>query len=185
MSPLAPDRRFRELYEQYQRPVLGYFLRRTDAISARDAAADTFLVAWRRIDDVPPGDSALPWLFGVARKVLANQRRGRDRFLAVGRKLAAQPDNPGPTPEAIVVRRAEDEEMLRAVARLRPEDQEVLRLITWEELSHADVAAILGTSPHAVAQRLHRITSKLQRELEGAGIGRRRGSTRMGTGGTR
>lgn len=166
MNRATADRRFRELYQQYQRPVLGYFLRRTDAVSARDGTADTFLVAWRRIDAVPDGDSALPWLFAVARKVLANQRRSRDRFRALGRRLAAQPADPEPTPETIVVRRSEDEKLLAAVARLRPEDQEVLRLVAWEELPRTAVAEILGTSPHAVAQRLYRITRRLARDLD-------------------
>ena len=165
MNPAMADRRFRELYEQYQRPVLGYFLRRTDATSARDAAADTFLVAWRRIDDVPDGDRGLLWLFGVARKVLANQRRSRDRFRALGEKLAGLGETPDPGPEAVVLRRAEDEAMLQAVARLRNEDQELLRLATWEELPHADIAEILETSPHAVGQRLYRITKRLAGEL--------------------
>lgn len=187
MNPVTADQRFRELYQRYQRPVLGYFLRRTDATLARDGAADTFLVAWRRIDDVPDGERALLWLLGVARKVLANQRRSRDRFRAVGEKLAGLGDSPIPTPEAIVVRRAEDEAMLQAVARLRPEDQELLRLATWEEFPHADIAEILGTSPHAVGQRLYRITKRLARELRGNSVYRRNHAAPRipGTGGRR
>ncbi len=187
MDLAAADRRFRSLYEEYQRPVLGYFLRRTDATSARDGAADTFLVAWRRLDDVPDGDRALPWLFGVARRVLANQRRSRDRFRTLGRKLATLGADPEPTPEAIVVRRAEDVEMLDAVAGLRPEDREVLRLATWEELPYADIAQILGTSPHAVAQRVHRITRKLAHQLEPVAAGGhvRRATRSSDGGGTR
>jgi RNA polymerase sigma-70 factor (ECF subfamily) len=146
--------------------VLAYFLRRTDATSARDGAAEAFLVAWRRIDDVPTGDSTLPWLYGVARKVLANQRRSRDRYAALGKRLTTVGVREEPSPEVVVLRRAEDSEMLDAVGRLRSEDQEVLRLTVWEELTHAEVGEAIGTSAHAVTQRLHRITRQLARDLQ-------------------
>ena len=62
------EQRFQEIYQSHQRHVLAYFLRRTDATSARDGAAEAFLVAWRRIDDVPMGDNTLPWLLrGLAK----------------------------------------------------------------------------------------------------------------------
>ena len=117
------DQRFREMYQTHQRQVLAYFLRRTDATSARDGAAETFLVAWRRIDDLPFDESMLPWLYGVSRRVLANQRRSRDRQQAVGRRLSHAAPTEDTSPEVVVLRRAEDKEMLDAVARLRPEDR--------------------------------------------------------------
>ncbi len=173
-SDLA-EQRFQEIYRAHQRQILAYFLRRTDATSARDGASETFLTAWRRIDDLPAGDSALPWLYGVSRKVLANQRRGRDRYAALGQKLNHVGSQDEPSPEVVVLRRAEDKEMLDAVARLRPADQEVLRLTVWEELPHAQVGEVIGTSAHAVTQRLHRITKQLARELQTTGRHRRAG----------
>ena len=164
------EQRFQEIYRSYHRNVLGYFLRRTDATSARDGAAETFLVAWRRLDDVPGGERTLPWLYGVSRRVLANQRRSRDRYAALGRKLTHGNNSAEEqSPEVVVLRRAEDKEMLDAVSRLGPEDQEVLRLTVWEELPHAQVAEVIGTSAHAVTQRLHRITKQLARELQRPG----------------
>jgi RNA polymerase sigma-70 factor (ECF subfamily) len=160
------EQRFREIYAANQRPILGYFLRRTDATSARDGAAETFLVAWRRIDELPAGDRTLPWLYGVSRRVLANQRRGRKRFTALGQKLNGADPTEEPSPEVVVLRRAEDDEMLAAVDRLRPEDQEILRLAVWEELPHAQIAEAVGTSAHAITQRLYRITKQLARELQ-------------------
>ena len=176
------DQRFREMYQTHQRHVMAYFLRRTDATAARDGAAETFLVAWRRIDDVPEGDRTLPWLYGVSRRVLANQRRSRDRQLALGRRLNHAAPAENPSPEVVVLRRAEDKEMLDAVARLRPEDQEVIRLAVWEELPHAQVGEVIGTSAHAITQRLHRITKQLARDLQGphAGRFRRIGSSEGG-----
>jgi RNA polymerase sigma-70 factor (ECF subfamily) len=185
MSEETAEQRFEELYERYQRPVLGYFLRRTDPTTARDAAADTFLVAWRRIGDVPPVDEALPWLFGVARKVLANHRRSRDRLRALRSKLARVGVTRPPTPESIVIRHSEDDAMFEALARLSDADREVLRLAAWEQLPHSQTALVLGTSPHAVAQRLYRITKRLERDLRiHAGDGRAGRSARpTGSGG--
>jgi RNA polymerase sigma-70 factor (ECF subfamily) len=164
-----PEQRFRALYLGHYRQVYMYFRRRTDIERARDGTAETFLVAWRRLGDVPTGDRTLPWLYGVSRKVLANQRRSRDRYTALGRKLNHAGPQGEPSPEVVVLRRAEDEEMLDAVAQLRPEDQEILRLTVWEELPHAQVAEVVGTSAHAITQRLHRITKQLARDLQRPG----------------
>ncbi len=166
METELAEQRFREIYAANQRPILGYFLRRTDATTARDGAAETFLVAWRRIDEVPDDDRCLLWLYGVARKVLANQRRSRKRFAALGKKLNQVGPAEDSSPEVVVLRRAQDEEMLAAVDRLRPEDQEILRLAVWEELPHAQIGEIVGTSPHAITQRLHRIGKQLARDLK-------------------
>lgn len=175
MQPDHAEQRFQDMYRAHQRQVLGYFLRRTDAASARDGAAEAFLVAWRRIDDVPTGDGTLPWLYGVSRKVLANQRRSRDRYVALGKRLSSVGSREEPSPEVVVLRRAEDTEMLVAVGRLRSEDQEILRLTVWEELPHSQVAEVIGTSAHAITQRLHRITRQLARDLQHPGRHRNAG----------
>lgn len=91
-----------------RRPVMAYLLRRADRETAIDVAAETFLVAWRRIDDIPEGDQARLWLYGVARRVLANQRRSRGRFRSMTERVAGAGADPVPTPETVVVRRAED-----------------------------------------------------------------------------
>jgi RNA polymerase sigma-70 factor (ECF subfamily) len=163
------EQRFQEIYGAHQRHILAYFLRRTDGASARDGASETFLIAWRRLDDVPADDSTLPWLYGVARRVLANQRRSRDRYTALGKKLGQTAPSEERSPEVVVLRRAEDRELLDAVAHLRPADQELLRLAVWEELPHARIGEVLGTSAHAITQRLHRITGQLSRDLQRPG----------------
>jgi DNA-directed RNA polymerase specialized sigma24 family protein len=72
--------RFEELYAAHHASLLGYALRRTaNTDDAADVLAETFLAAWRRLDDVPPGPQARLWLYGTARRVLANQRRGELR----------------------------------------------------------------------------------------------------------
>ncbi len=160
--------RFHRLFEAHGEQVLLYFKRRTDHESARDGAADTFLVAWRRIDEIPP-ESELPWLYGVARRVLSQQRRARSRRRRLVEKLRGGAHPEVPRPETIVVRNAEHVEVLSALKRLRRSDQELLGLAIWEELPHAAIAAMLGCSPHAVDQRLYRATKKLARELSSSG----------------
>ena len=96
---------------------------------------------------------------------------GKDSSVMVrlAEKAAGAAGNPGPGPEAVVVRREEDQEVLDALSRLRPTDRELLRLAVWEELPHAAIGEILGCSAHAVDQRLYRATRRLARELGSAG----------------
>ncbi len=166
-SERSADRRFRDLYDAYAAQVYTYFKRRTD--DPRDCTADTFLVAWRRLDDVPEGDAALPWLYGVSKRVLLNHRRSRKRFRQLSIKLRGMGATPTDDPEAIVVQRAEDDELIDALRRLPPRDQEVLRLATWEELPHAVIGEHMGCSAHAIDQRIYRATRRLARELRRTG----------------
>ena len=162
---VTPEQRFRSLYLDHYKQVYMYFRRRTDIECARDGTADTFLVAWRRLDDVPGGDKTLPWLYGTARRVLANQWRGRRRADRLQEKLAGLGADPEPGPEASVVPSAEMQLVLDAMGRLRKPDREIIRLAEWEQLSHADIATVLGCSAHAVDQRLHRARKRLAKEL--------------------
>jgi RNA polymerase sigma-70 factor (ECF subfamily) len=126
-------------------------MRRTQTFSdAEDVAAETFTIAWRKIDAIP-SDEPLPWLYAVARRVLANHRRGlgrRERLAAllrvedVATPIRAGEDHDGPA--------------FAALATLSPADQELLRLVAWEELGNQQIAAVLGITPNAVAIRLHR-----------------------------
>ena len=80
---------YRELYE----PICGYVLRRVrEPEDAAEAIAETFATLWRRFDRCPHGDELRPWLFGVARRVIANQRRGERSRSALGERLAANVD---------------------------------------------------------------------------------------------
>jgi DNA-directed RNA polymerase specialized sigma24 family protein len=81
--------RFTRIYREARPPVLAYAMRRTSPDAAREVVAETFLIAWRRLADVP--DPALPWLLVVDRNVLADQRRGGRRFDALLAEVAARP----------------------------------------------------------------------------------------------
>jgi RNA polymerase sigma-70 factor (ECF subfamily) len=152
------------VFDRYHTEVYAYCRRRTDAQTAADCLAETFLVAWRRIDDIPDSDAALGWLYGVARRVLANEfrhhRRSRRLLTRIGRNDPVSET----TPEVVALRREQDRLILAALSALRPVDQEVLRLAWWEELAHTEIADLLGCSVNAVAQRVHRAARRVAKE---------------------
>ncbi len=161
----APGVRFDSLYRAFHREILAYFLRRMPRADAEDAAAEVFTVAWRRIDEVPPGSDATAWLYGVAHNVLSNHRRGWRRALRLGRRLAGLASEVVQTPETQVIRSAEDELLLAALHRLRWSDRELLRLVTWEKLSYESIGDLLGISEAAAGKRISRARKRLAGEL--------------------
>lgn len=159
--------RFRDLYEANYGRILGYALRRgASADDAADVVAETFLVAWRRFEEVPEGEEARGWLYGVARRVLGNHRRGalrRARLTTrVAEEIARLDRLAAPTLDGVDAR--------LAFQALRPADREVLGLSMWEKLGTADLAAALGCSPNAAKIRLHRARRRLVRELNRRGV---------------
>jgi RNA polymerase sigma-70 factor (ECF subfamily) len=158
------DARFVEVYERYYRHVFGYCRRRVSADQVDDVVADTFLTAWRKIDQVPPGDECLPWLYGIAYRVLNHQWRGSSRRQRLNEKLTNVGAESFYAPEEYIVMRDESRLVLDALAHLKPTDQEILRLATWEELAQRDIALTLGISLGAVRQRLYEAKKNLTRE---------------------
>ena len=153
----TPEDRFEALYAKHYGRVLGYVLRRAPAAVASDVVADVFLVAWRRLEQVP--DDPVPWLLGVARKTLANERRG-------GRRRAALVDALKDTKCDVDTPAGEQLQALaEAVDRLGETDRELLRLIAWDGLTAREAAIVLGISHAACRVRLHRARRRLAREL--------------------
>jgi RNA polymerase sigma-70 factor, ECF subfamily len=149
------------LVSAYERRVLAYALRRTiTEADAEDAAAETFAIAWRKIDVVPV--DALPWLLAVARRVLANQHRSGRRRTWLIEKLAR---HAGPALEPPAFDAPKDSPAIAALARLRDDDRELLRLVAWEELDQQTIAAMFGITPNAVAIRLHRARRRFRDEF--------------------
>lgn len=169
MADTATAITIRNLYDDHHRAVLAYFLRRLDSDTAYEATEDVFLVAWRKLDQIPDGDRSLAWLYSVARRVLANHRRGAARRRRLWHRLADEPATSGEGPEPIVLRNEEHQEVLTALGRLSDKDQELLRLAIWEELPHADIGDLLGCSVGAVDVRLHRAVRRLEKGLRQAG----------------
>lgn len=153
MQQLAEER-FQEIYRQHRASLIAYARRRVATDTAEDVVAETFLVCWRKLDRVP--DDPLPWLYGVARKTLANQRR------AAARKVT--PAMVELSAEAAAF--ADDPVLGAAFSRLSKGDQEVLRLVAWEGLSLRDAATALGCSSVACRVRFHRAKTRLAAWLE-------------------
>ena len=162
----ADEARFAEIYRQYGNHIRGYCSRRTDGSDVGDAVAETFLVAWRKIEQIPPGDATLPWLYGVAYRVVSHQWRHKARGRRLIEKLSGQANVESAALDMLVVGGEKYGLVIKASSRLRPIDQEVLRLTLWEELSHADVAAVLGIEPAAVKQRAYRARRNLATEYQ-------------------
>jgi RNA polymerase sigma factor (sigma-70 family) len=160
------EARFGCLYAEHGRAVLAYAVRRaSNAQDAADVVAETFLVAWRRLDEVPSAEGARLWLYGVARRVLANQRRSALRRERLADRLReelpiALDGLHSPAAGSGAVR--------AALAELGPDDQEILRLCGWEELTPREIATVLGISHVAARSRLHRARHRLRRALQGA-----------------
>jgi RNA polymerase sigma factor (sigma-70 family) len=158
---------FEALYSRYAHDVFRYALRRSaNEADAEDVLSETFAVCWRRRGDVPPGRE-LPWLYGVARRVLANQRRSSGRLDRLRVRLRAER---WIEPAAGVV----DVDATRRVLYLLSEaDQEVLRLALWEELTPAEIAVALDVTENAVYIRLHRARQRFASLFEQHGeVGR-------------
>lgn len=175
MVSTKAELRFRELYESHHRAIVAYFLRRMSPEAAYDAAEDVFVVAWRRLDQVPTGHRALPWLYGVAHRVLANHRRRVARATRLTERVAANPPAPPAGTDVEAVTRVEAAAMLEALATLPPADQDVLLLTYWEELPHADIGLILGCSTGAVHVRRYRAVRRLENALRRSGHERTEG----------
>jgi RNA polymerase sigma factor (sigma-70 family) len=158
--------RFEALYAANHSPIFGYALRRTASPDdAADILAETFLTAWRRLDELPPGDDAKMWLYGVARRVLANYHRGERRRSALADRLHAELASSYVPPEFD----GESAEIAEAMRRLPQRQQELLALNAWEGLDYGEIATVLGCSRNAVRIRLHRARIRLAAELASTG----------------
>ena len=146
--------RFERIYAEHVGAVRAYVRRRAPESLVEDVVADVFVVCLRRIDDVPR--SPLPWLYGVARKTLANERRKRSHVSALTADVAVEPPPAG------------DASLAAAFATLSDADREVLRLVAWEGLSTREAARVLDCSPVAARVRFHRAKTRLRAALDGA-----------------
>jgi RNA polymerase sigma factor (sigma-70 family) len=161
---VTDSERFEAVFHAHHRAVLRYALRRTDPATAEEVVADTFLVCWRRLDDMPA--DPLPWLLGTARRCLANLRRSQTR----SRNLAARAsrlDTEGESrdPSDVIGAR---ESIRAAFAGLSESEREVLRLVAWDGLDVAAGARVLGCTRAAFALRLHRARRRLRARLAAA-----------------
>jgi len=119
--------------------------------------SETFAAVWRRLDDLPDEPARIAWVYGVARRVLANQYRSADRRTRLTERLATEPAG-GADPEYDLVH--------EALETLRPDDREILTLSAWDDLDNDEIAVVLETTPGNVAVRLHRARKRLAAALD-------------------
>jgi RNA polymerase sigma factor (sigma-70 family) len=157
--------RFEAMYEANYHRVLGYAMRRMSRDDAADVVAETFLVAWRRLAEVPDGEEARLWLFGTARRVLANQQRAGRRRIRLSERIRdelVQEVQPTSADSDLNLAAA-------ALARLPSEQREVLTLVAWEGLDAGEIAQVCGCSRNAARIRIHRARRRFVRELNRLG----------------
>ncbi|RJL24527.1 RNA polymerase sigma factor [Bailinhaonella thermotolerans] len=159
---------FEAVYRAAYPAITAYAARRCDSPQdAADVVAETFAIAWRRVRDMPAGDEATLWLYGVARNVLANHRRGeglrRARNVALDTEMASlyagAPDGT-----------AEMSAIGQAFRSLSEDDRELLSLVAWEGLDREEIATALGVSRNAVRIRLYRARRRFSQALAQAGV---------------
>lgn len=164
--------RFRRLYDDNYDRILGYALRRTDSMEdAGDVVGDTFLVAWRRLDEVPSGDRARMWLYGTARRILANHYRSKRRVRRLHDRLDFEPSPPTGVPSGDP---SDVDKIAAAFARLSDTDREILLLVGWEQLDPGQIAEVLGCKRTTARVRLHRARKRFTSELDREGLKRPR-----------
>lgn len=163
-APSAEAQRFEALYRAHYAAIARFVHRRIDPASAEEIVAETFAIAWRRLDAVPA--EPLPWLYVVAGNLLHGERRSaaRARHKAARFADANKLDHARDPADAF----AEREHVLRAFSALPERDQEALRLIAWEGLDHRDAAHVFGTSRVAFAMRVSRARRRLAATLADA-----------------
>ncbi|MGA3362551.1 MAG: RNA polymerase sigma factor [Solirubrobacteraceae bacterium] len=152
-----PDR-FERIFSDCYDAVFRYAARRVAAEAVQDVVSETFLVAWRRYEELK-GDP-VPWLLGIARRVAANQRRAGARRDALQQRLRVHPADPVGLEVA-----AHDRRLAAALEALGERDREALMLVVWDGLQHRDAARVMGCSTGALTVRVHRARRRLARAL--------------------
>jgi RNA polymerase sigma-70 factor (ECF subfamily) len=166
-GPLSdPKQVFTGWYDQYYRRVLRYALQHADRACAEDIASETFLIAWRRLADVP--EQPLPWLLGVTRNLLRQQFGQARRELRLAAHISALTSDADLVAWGAGEHAVERVGALAALGALPGDDLEALTLVTWHGLSAAEAAAVAGCSPHAFTVRLHRARKRLGEALQRA-----------------
>ena len=165
LSPIGAedkDEEFTRLVNTHSTTILRFTSRRlSDPSSCDDVVAETFLIVWRRWDDLPPPDKELAWLYSIAFHVLSNHRRSRDRRDRLLTRMAMERD----ATEGVDAAGLNTERVLVTLRQLRTHERELLEFVYWERLTYRDIALILGISENAVGIRINRAKRNLRAYL--------------------
>lgn len=178
MTDPSAEATFEAIYNSTKDDIARYLLRRcADPADAADVAAETFIVVWRKISDLPPANQIRPWAFGIARRVLSNHRRSDhtrsrlalrlEQHLKVATSDTPRAEGPDPASHALET----------ALARLTEIDRELLTLVVWDGLSSGEAAIAVGISAGAARVRLHRARQRIRADLDAAIVTTQTGCT--------
>ena len=164
-SPEFLRERFRVLYDDLYEDLWRYIQRRSISTEeARDTLSEVFLVAWKRLEDVPVGKEARLWLFGVARNLLKaswrKRKRSKDLVVRIGNEMSTRGNTDTELDNSGVLK------IVKALQFLSENDQEILRLVAWEKLSHKEISVVFGCSENAVSIRIHRARVRLTKVMQ-------------------
>ena len=164
-SPEFRRERFRILYNDLYDDLWRYIQRRSiNTEEARDTLSEVFLVAWRRLVDIPAGNEARLWLFGVARNLVKTswrkRKRSGDLLVRIGSEMSTRVTTDEELDNSGVLK------IVKALQFLSENDQEILRLLAWENLSHKEISVVIGCSENAVAIRIRRARVRLMKVLQ-------------------
>jgi len=161
---VSREERFRAAFEEHYRAVARFVRTRGHgSADAEDIIAGTFEVAWRRMDKLPEGREALPWLLGVARNLSRNARRKSQREASFVNELST---TTVPWSELPIEDRAASAEVMAALAQLKPVDRDLILLVAWDELTPSEAGQVLGLRAVTARSRLHRARQRMSALLK-------------------
>ncbi len=164
ITDLERQERFEAIVEVVYEPLQRYLGRRAQPADVSELLNDSLLVIWRRLDHVPLND-ALPWSYGVAKRCLANHRRGGQRRLRlVGRVIDRTPRDSFVS--GAPVAEFDHPQLETALHELDESERELVRLWAWEQLEPREIAVVLDMTPNAVSLRLTRAKKKIASSME-------------------
>jgi RNA polymerase sigma-70 factor (ECF subfamily) len=160
-SPSADDdERLTRLYQETREDLLAFIARRcATAEDAADCLAETYRVAWEKRTRLPADPKARPWLFGVARNAVREERRRGERRAATSNALIAAAER------AYIETTPQRSALTAAMSELSALDREIILMLSADGLASHEVATILGLSPTAVRSRAARARTKLRKRL--------------------
>lgn len=165
VEPAGDDLRrrhqFEHVFRTHYHAVHGYVMSHYPTLDTAAILSNTFDIAWRRLDDIPPA-AERGWLIGVARNCARNEARTARRhinYLETFAHAHTATNQPEPITADVIAT------VVAAFGKLTDADREVLLLADWEQLPLADLAAALEITTNAATVRLHRARKRLRAYL--------------------